>query len=561
MSTTEKIGVLLVHGIGEQRRFEHLKHEARNIARVIRAKLAAKERLDKGKPKNSTIENSSVRVVVRTSVNAQEDANQEIWQAEDAAPVFIEIQECQNESDGTCNWRHKKVVELHFDEVWWADLDEPTTPFTALSFWLWGLSLWTNRGYQDIKEKKLPLHHQKTRPPAQKKLSPLGRIYLFLIAFVIFLVLPVLFLLDKVLGFLGLRIKLDIISQFIGDVKLYQQEQRVHKNGTIEDLDQRPRVTIRRRMVSALVRMAQRKYDRWYVFAHSQGTVVAYNGLTEIEQALPNYLSCELWHEIKSTNLAGTSTVPAPANPNQMRPSRPHWLNPADTIKRKELFANLRGFMTYGSPLDKFALLWPVIVPQNVDEKVFQDFEWINIYDPTDPVADNLKYFQPQAKTTSDHDAKLTYLKPRNIGYKTEWFHLLSHINYLTFNCLRTKPLADHVSDWVLHNRTFPRPDRNSCRWPSNDGQETWRTLVYRFLSTLVWPIAGFVIAVVASKLVLLLSWAIALFITLPPLLAVVVTYLTEPVFYLYSAFVTVVVVGAIGYVLNYQPSSADQEE
>jgi hypothetical protein len=31
-SQPERIGVLLVHGIGEQRRFEHLEGEARNIA-------------------------------------------------------------------------------------------------------------------------------------------------------------------------------------------------------------------------------------------------------------------------------------------------------------------------------------------------------------------------------------------------------------------------------------------------------------------------------------------------------------------------------------------------
>ncbi len=46
MNTTEttkpeKVGVLLVHGIGEQCQFEHLEGEARNIATSLR-KLAAK---------------------------------------------------------------------------------------------------------------------------------------------------------------------------------------------------------------------------------------------------------------------------------------------------------------------------------------------------------------------------------------------------------------------------------------------------------------------------------------------------------------------------------------
>jgi hypothetical protein len=607
---TTRIGVLLVHGIGEQHRFEHLKTEARNIARAIRAQLDPED---------------SVRVVVRTSLNTSEDADQEIWKAENEAPVFIEIQEGSGQD--------RKVTEIHFDEVWWADLDEPTTIPTAISFWCWGLSLWTNNGYKEVKKEDLPLHRPKMRPPREPnqlqylshedlknllqsnkiavsklgedinkllqeqdiseeeqegidgiskavgnfyieyvhadtprpwkvskraKLGLWGRLYLFLIAFVVFLVLPFLFLLNKLLNVFGVKIQLDIISQFVGDVKLYQQNARIDRNGTIEDLEQQPRVTIRRRMIEALVRMAMRKYDRWYLFAHSQGTVVAYNGLTEIEQALPNYLSRELWDEIKRlanlkltdpdyekyVKLASSSAESVPGLPSLMMPPRPAWLEPHEIIDRRELFARLRGFLTYGSPLDKFAILWPAIVPLNRDEKVFENFEWINIYDPTDPVADYIKHFQPECERENNpgnSDELKTYLKPRNIAYKADSWHLLSHINYLTFKPRRSQPLVSKVASWLLHGDIFTSPSASSCQWP---GIKTKRTYIYRFLSTLVWPIAAIAIAVFISKLNLLASFLASLL----RLMESSATSLPNPRFYLWVALGTVVATGIIRY-------------
>lgn len=37
MISNERIGVILVHGIGEQRRFEHLSGEVRNLIAVLKA--------------------------------------------------------------------------------------------------------------------------------------------------------------------------------------------------------------------------------------------------------------------------------------------------------------------------------------------------------------------------------------------------------------------------------------------------------------------------------------------------------------------------------------------
>ena len=82
-------------------------------------------------------------------------------------------------------------------------------------------------------------------------------------------------------------------------------------------------------------------------------------------------------------------------------------------MDREELFSKLRGFVTYGCPLDKFAFLWPSIVPINKQNAVFSNkFEWINIYDHTDPVADRLRWF-----SSAFGDKK----GPKNLAYKSHW--------------------------------------------------------------------------------------------------------------------------------------------
>jgi hypothetical protein len=68
-------------------------------------------------------------------------------------------------------------------------------------------------------------------------------------------------------------------------------------------------------------------------------------------------------------------------------PKCPYWMDRDASLDRGRLFEGLRGFITYGSPLEIFAHLWPAIVQIN-DQNVFSNkFEWLNFYDPTDIVA------------------------------------------------------------------------------------------------------------------------------------------------------------------------------
>src|SRR5437763_7810600 len=97
------------------------------------------------------------------------------------------------------------------------------------------------------------------------------------------------------------------------------------------DPDEPMRTTIRRRMVSVMTAMAKRPdYDRWYIFAHSLGTVPAFNALQETEWALPNYLSEEEWDRLPQRFKTQTPFTPSDLAErpglDRMMPRRPPWL-------------------------------------------------------------------------------------------------------------------------------------------------------------------------------------------------------------------------------------------
>ena len=506
MNTNSRVGILLVHGVGEQGRFEHLDWVVRNIAQALKEVESVQQ----------------VHVEVRTSANAPLDAKQIAWVANDDAPVVIEV--TQKTEDGL------RITELYFSEAWWADLDEPITLSNFLSFVRWGLSLWTKPRYIDnplegAKKMTLPNYGGDLGSP---KVSLIDRVRLFGAALIMILLFPLFSLLRPSFRF---NLPVQIFAQYFGDVKLLDQSEYEVKDPPLSDLDHPPRVSIRRRVVQALVKMRLRDYDRWYVMAHSLGSVLALNGLMETEEALPNYLSKDLWEKWQSRFKA--SSKQTSAAPEVMMPSRPPGLEPNDIISRKELFHNLKGFMTYGSPLSKYAVLWPWLTPLNKDESVFdQNFEWINFYDPSDPIADRTKYFFSESSN----------LSPKNIVYRTAWsFHLLSHINYLTFWSGKSNLLVSHVASWLLTEDKFqsPKPG-SSIRWPNR----FW-VQVYIGLRILLWWVIGSLVSVLLSYLV---PKAARVFNNAPEWL---LPLLPNPLVYIGAAVLIVLIVGTTNAILR----------
>ena len=316
----------------------------------------------------------------------------------------------------------------------------------------------------------------------------------------VLLLFPLLWLAGKLLNrVMGFNVKPDILVDFLGDVKLYQQRVRTGMGPLVElgkrkrgetdsgkpDLKAPPRFSIRRRVISAMVEMAMEDYQRWYIFSHSLGTVCAFNGLMEADIALPRYLDEKLWQRWcawcrKKKDLNNGETMEVSRNLSDAEkqaqakalPLRPSWLSPDNTdfIDRRALFHSLDGFLTYGSPISKFARLWPDTVPLNRDLSMFRDrssggrFEWVNVLDPTDPVAN---YILPPENQGSD---ALAGLNLKEVPYKAGQLHLLSHTQYLAFDANRDNPLVAVVARWLVDGGDFPKPDKDDISqqlgWP-----------------------------------------------------------------------------------------------
>ncbi len=568
MNTTkpeiEKVGVLLVHGIGEQCQFEHLEGEARNIVTALKKSLG---------------ETQTIQVQINSFPAAAFNAQQETWQDGGRAPVMVEVYDDQ------------KVTQIYFHQVWWADLDEPTNLWSEIRFWLWGLSLWTIEGKfkLDLPGSLIRMELPNNVQANQTTISNRARLRLFWVSLVILLILPVLSLLNFVLRrVLALKIPTpDIIAQFIGDVKLFQQEERIGK-GPLHDFGSRPeaplkermmglrpRVTLRRRMIRGLVAMALHPYHRWYILAHSQGTVLAFNGIMETAQSLPNYLTQDLWRRCKAKSLLrevqNAAEALTAAEKEEMEPFFPSWRDKEYILDRSELFKNLRGLLTYGSPLSKFATLWPKIVLLNQDSQVFhKDFQWLNVYDPTDPVAGVTQPFQSHKTSSGDSINKAP--EPIDISYKANRFHLFSHVEYLSLSKKSVNPrLVDIVARWLIKGNLTVNVNKDSLtvdnltvkRGETSSWLNSSLTLFYEIARETTWVLAAFLIGSLLSELISVVPQLSSFFrpITsfvldlvspwlqlslMPPWLKLISTVFLGGIFYIVLAAIVVLLIGIL---------------
>ncbi len=436
----KRIGILLVHGIGTQKPNEHLVNESRNIIAAI------------GEQVETITVSSEPQIADKVPTHFVPDLFNNMVRVEAKTKAGQEY----------C---------FEFNEVYWADLGEAPTLPRQISFWFWALSMWTVAGREF--SPLSGLQHKMYLPVS--RLRWFDRLMLAFLGALFFLGAGTVGLLNMIFDRLKLpRIPIsDLLTSYVGDVMLYTQPKR-DGDPTAAELGQPPRVEIRARMVAAMVEFAQRDYCRWYIVAHSLGTVVAYNGLMETEAALPNYLSRSRWAGLKGSGLAATATENAP---DSMLPRRPPWLEEKDVISRKNLFDKLQGFVSYGSAIGKFNGMWPIIVPANCDEFVFPGtFKWINIYDWTDPVAGPLEAFTtdkhglwngtrqgPKRTPLISADGSKSAAKiAMSISYKAGPMWLYSHLQYLTYisRAFKRPPhlLALTIATW-LHTGTYPDKD------------------------------------------------------------------------------------------------------
>jgi hypothetical protein len=357
----KRIGILVIHGVGEQTRFEHLEAVAGNLFKALSQDPARKPLIQ-----------------IRRGDQELLHAPNESWRD---APVIVSWW-----SEETQRW-----IDAHFHEVTWADLDMPDSLSNWLRFVGWGLAMPgiklvdSTRTFQARQQHVcLPI-----RLSVGQRFFVRGQ--LFGVSLLFFLVGISINMISWILRRLSIRFApiehaLGIIYDYLGDVKLYQ-DWAIRDDG-LEALGEKSRAAIQRRAVRALAAMAgevqRNRLDEYYLFAHSLGTVIAFNALMELGITLPNYFNEEEWAALPPA-LKVQAEYDAP---DLQKPRRPYWLGKRDAIDRAVLFAGLRGVLTMGSPLNKFAAMWPAIVPVN-REALAHPVPWVNVADRQDIVAGN----------------------------------------------------------------------------------------------------------------------------------------------------------------------------
>lgn len=450
-----RIGVVVVHGIGEQQRFEHLDGQVRALVGALAARPGVR-----------------LTVEIASAPGAQFHASQDTWLA--TGPVRVHV---VDQAAGSC------VLEFH--EVWWADVNEPYSLTKQLRFWAWSLALWAYPGKFGSIRPSARARQTPAPPTGNLTLRALWiRVRLILVAGVAVVVAAsagvISFLAERLLKIKTPRILVTFVNYLAG-VKLYNQKERMGgglpaaEQDFLDTIGEPPRVSVRRRMIRVLMQVAMAPYDRWYVLAHSLGSVVAFNGLMEVAYKWPGYFDQETWAQARACPdpLVGAARAgwmaPEGWDP---APVRPVWV-PADEIAfRSRIFHNLRGVLTFGSPLEKFAALWPYRVALAMEPAFRDGTEWINVYDPMDPVSGVLRSF--------DQGKSYCCPRPRNVGYAAGPLLLLTHLQYLKTPRGKRKTLGDGVAEWLLTGNSAQIPG-GGPGWFEPYG---WQ---HRLRSTLAW--------------------------------------------------------------------------
>jgi len=433
-----KIAVIVVHGIGEQKRFEFLESVATNIYKAAR---------DLGR--------RDAHISVRHGEQVPRSSAEPSWRS---APVEVRWREDAGEE-----------VLLSFREVHWADLDNRASFLRSLNLFGWVLGMSGARTYRSSRVGAPTANGMCAPKPCSLRQALATRLALFVTSVAFLLLIATIGSLYWILRRLSFeatffRKVIGLIYDYLGDVKLYQ-DWFSRNDDRAETVGEKSRVAIRRRMVSTLVETAvevqSEDWDGYYVIGHSLGTVVSFNGLMETAASLPNYLNQEEWAALP----ADFKTVIRCEIPERQMPVRPPWLDtgyPAgthDAIPRQRLFGKLLGYVTLGSPLDKYAAIWPAIVPVNAEEMRDPPVPWINVADRQDIVAGSLDQYQG-----CDGAATIGGLKLQNHSWTDQWIFALAHTSYWTAKAPGTRlagrlvgllggggfvPPKDRVPAWV----------------------------------------------------------------------------------------------------------------
>lgn len=439
------IGILVVHGIGDQKQFDCLRGTAQSIVNSLKSEI------DSGYVE--------VSVDINRATTGTFQSPHPAWQDGEKASINIRIKP---------NGRYSKIYNLHLREVLWADLDRPQNISKFIKFWFWGLSLWAippqdsnlpilNDPDKNLKD--LSWDEDSEDRNLKKNLSRrLARLEYSLIGLFLIVCQPILFVVKTIFRLADWDIPLTIIADYVGKLRLYQTAANSGKD-LIEDIGNPPRFSIQRRMINALARMAISDYDRWYVWSHSLGSIVAYNAFSMPEATLSHYITEQMWEEITAFDLvhANSEQLLHDINDNDKRrprPYRPVWQQ--QRISKKTLFSKCEGLLTYGSPFWRIADLWPDLVKRNIKADFQPNFNWYNVIDPSDPVATRIAELFPNNPEQQQDDKSLKTLQslhPQDIFYRTPKPFLLAHTSYLSSSQKNKNSLINQLYLWATEDK------------------------------------------------------------------------------------------------------------
>src|SRR5579872_3495400 len=117
----KKVGLLFVHGIGEQKRWEFLTGTATQFAELMR----------------QTDDKAAVSVAVTDRTKDWKYPPGEPDKSS-GAPVSLSVSFAGDDIDFECH------------EVWWADLGSRSGLGDVITFWIWGLGQWCAPIYREL---------------------------------------------------------------------------------------------------------------------------------------------------------------------------------------------------------------------------------------------------------------------------------------------------------------------------------------------------------------------------------------------------------------------------
>jgi hypothetical protein len=406
----QRVGLLLIHGIGDQAQGEHL----RNIAGALAA--AAK----------TSFGDANVTLTTYSPYRPQAHAT-----------IIIRYEDRSNTPQSI-------VVDIR--EAWWRNLAENPTISSVARFWWWAITFCAQI-------KHIPKDNSDNLAPRSETVREARvpfrlRVQMFLKTSAFFIILLPLHVAFEILSVVPLfqRVHfLRTVFAYLNSVRIYQ-EPKDTKTTLLENLFQTRRLSILRKTILECKHFAEvSAYQRWYIMGHSLGSVIAHNILNLSPHALARLLP--FWE----ASTTPTSKFYCPVKVDlasdalsENTPAHLVCLPEKYGISPIYFFRNLRGVITYGSPLQTFAEFWPQIVMTRRDLQLGRQFEWINLYDPRDVVAAPIRDLPPLAGSA-----------PTNISVSCHPLITSAHTAYLSSVPGRSgHRVAQAIVDWIVNSES-----------------------------------------------------------------------------------------------------------